>query len=229
MAQHLLEGLAVLFVDLEEGGEVAAHVVPGVVLAFDAVEVAGFDPFHQGQFRVNFRLGYGGDFGERQSDYAFSGNGIVFADGTEKPAMQEVRYWYASPEERMAHDEANRRAMEAAVLPAPERKCSLAVIRGDGALGVRGKDFEILFSYPEGGPVSLVSKGQEWLWRAPRPAYWRAPTENDLGCGFAWNSSIWAAADAAIRTFSNNSSIMGHVGLVNVMVMTTSPEFIAIS
>ena len=41
-------------------------------------------------------LGYGGDFGERQSDYAFSGNGIVFADGTEKPAMQEVRYWYAS-------------------------------------------------------------------------------------------------------------------------------------
>ena len=39
-------------------------------------------------------LGYGGDFGERQSDYAFSANGIVFADGTEKPAMQEVRYYY---------------------------------------------------------------------------------------------------------------------------------------
>ena len=159
-----------------------------------------WDYMDQALWRTNCQgrrvLGYGGDFGERQSDYAFSGNGIVFADGAEKPAMQEVRYWYASPEERMAHDEANRRAMESAVLPAPERKCSLAVIRGDGALGVRGKDFEILFSYPEGGPVSLVSKGQEWLWRAPRPAYWRAPTENDLGCGFAWNSSIWAAADA---------------------------------
>ena len=72
----------------------------------------------------------------------------------------------------------------------------MTVTRGDGALGVRGKDFEILFSYPEGGPVSLVSGGREWLWRAPRPAYWRAPTENDIGCGFAWNSSIWAAADA---------------------------------
>lgn len=43
--------------------------------------------------------------------------------------------------------------------------------------------------------MSLVSGGSEWLWRAPRPAYWRAPTENDLGNGFAANSSIWAAVD----------------------------------
>lgn len=37
---------------------------------------------------------YGGDFDDRLSDYEFSGNGIVFADRTEKPAMQEVRYYY---------------------------------------------------------------------------------------------------------------------------------------
>ena len=41
-----------------------------------------------------------------------------------------------------------------------------------------------------------MSGGREWLWRAPRPAYWRAPTENDLGNGFALASSLWAAADA---------------------------------
>ena len=35
-------------------------------------------------------LGCGGDFGERQTDCAFGGNGIVFADGTEKPAMQKA-------------------------------------------------------------------------------------------------------------------------------------------
>ena len=141
-------------------------------------------------------LGYGGDFGERQSDYAFSGNGLVFADGAEKPAMQEVRYWYASPEERRARDEANRQAASAAG-PLPAKAAGpLRITRGDGALGVRGRDFEVLFSYPEGGPVSLVSAGREWLWRAPRPAYWRAPTENDLGNGFAVNSSIWSAADA---------------------------------
>ena len=142
-------------------------------------------------------LGYGGDFGERQTDYAFSGNGIVFADGTEKPAMQEVRYWYSSPEERERHDAANERAKAALTLPPlSTKKSPLRVTHGDGALGVRGEDFEILFSYPEGGPVSLVFGGQEWLWRAPRPAYWRATTENDLGNGFALKSSLWAAADS---------------------------------
>ena len=39
-------------------------------------------------------LRYGGDFDDRASDYEFSGNGIVFADRTEKPAIQEVRYYY---------------------------------------------------------------------------------------------------------------------------------------
>lgn len=39
-------------------------------------------------------LRYGGDFDDRPSEYEFSGNGIMFADRTEKPAMQEVRYCY---------------------------------------------------------------------------------------------------------------------------------------
>ena len=140
-------------------------------------------------------LGYGGDFGDRQTDYAFSGNGIVFADGTEKPAMQEVRYWYSSPAERARQDAANEAAAQAASLPMQKKKSPLRVTRGDGALGVRGDGFEVLFSYAEGGPVSLRTGGREWLWRTPRPAYWRAPTENDLGSGFAAKSSIWAAAD----------------------------------
>ena len=39
-------------------------------------------------------LRYGGDFEDRPSDYEFSANGILFADRREKPAMQEVRYYY---------------------------------------------------------------------------------------------------------------------------------------
>lgn len=39
-------------------------------------------------------LRYGGDFDDRPSDYEFSGNGLLFADRKEKPAMQEVRYYY---------------------------------------------------------------------------------------------------------------------------------------
>lgn len=37
---------------------------------------------------------YGGDFDDRPSDYDFSGDGLLFADRTEKPVMQEVRYYY---------------------------------------------------------------------------------------------------------------------------------------
>lgn len=43
-------------------------------------------------------LRYGGDFDDRPSDYEFSGNGILFADRTEKPAAQEVGYYYGKYE-----------------------------------------------------------------------------------------------------------------------------------
>lgn len=39
-------------------------------------------------------LRYGGDFLDRATDYEFSADGIIFADRTEKPCMQEVRYFY---------------------------------------------------------------------------------------------------------------------------------------
>ena len=39
-------------------------------------------------------LCYGGDFDDKPADYEFSANGILFADRKEKPAMQEVRYYY---------------------------------------------------------------------------------------------------------------------------------------
>lgn len=39
-------------------------------------------------------LAYGGDFGDRPTDYNFCGNGIVFADRTETPKMQEVKFLF---------------------------------------------------------------------------------------------------------------------------------------
>ena len=145
-------------------------------------------------------LGYGGDFGERLTDYAFSGNGIVTADGHEKPAMQEVRYWFSSPEARAEHDKHNEVAYST-IVPSeiPSSYPPLKITHGDGALGVKGGDFEILFSPLQGGPVSLVSHGQEWLWRVPKPTFWRAPTENDMGCGFPAKSAIWSAVDGYLQ------------------------------
>lgn len=44
----------------------------------------------------NEHYAYGGDFGERPSDYDFCGNGIVFANRELTPKMQEVKYNYQS-------------------------------------------------------------------------------------------------------------------------------------
>ena len=143
------------------------------------------------------RLGYGGDFGERPTDYAFSANGIVFADGEEKPAMQDLRYWYDTPAGRAAHDARNAKEAAAFRLPALRAGGPLTVIEGDVNLGVEGDGFALQFSYAEGGLASLrKASGPEWVWRAPRPALWRAATENDKGCGFPVRSAAWMAADA---------------------------------
>ena len=37
---------------------------------------------------------YGGDFGDRPSEYNFSGNGLLYGDRTPSPKMQEVKYNY---------------------------------------------------------------------------------------------------------------------------------------
>jgi len=39
-------------------------------------------------------LAYGGDFGDRPTDYSFCGNGIVYADRTLTPKLQEVKFVY---------------------------------------------------------------------------------------------------------------------------------------
>jgi len=73
------------------------------------VDLAFREPLFQGGFIWDFAdqavrladrrgvpfFGYGGDAGESPHDGDFSGNGIVFADRTPKPALQEVAHLYA--------------------------------------------------------------------------------------------------------------------------------------
>ena len=40
-----------------------------------------------------------------------------------------------------------------------------------------------------GGLESLVKDGKEWLYRSPRPTFWRATTDNDRGNGFSEEDS----------------------------------------
>lgn len=75
----------------------------------------------------------------------------------------------------------------------------LSLVYGDLTLGVHGSDFDYIFSYQTGGLESLVRGKKEWLYRSPRPTFWRATTDNDRGNGFPYRSGMWLAADQFIR------------------------------
>lgn len=75
----------------------------------------------------------------------------------------------------------------------------LHIIYGDVTLGIRGEDFSYIFSYQTGGPESLKIKGKEWLYRTPKPAFWRALTDNDRGNRFHLRSGMWLSADMFIN------------------------------
>lgn len=55
------------------------------------------------------------------------------------------------------------------------------LIMGISNFGVRGENFEVLFSQNFGGLVSYRYAGKELLKAVPRPNFWRAPTDNDYG------------------------------------------------
>lgn len=79
-------------------------------------------------------------------------------------------------------------------------KGGLKIVFGDVVLGVHGENFHYLFSYATGGMESMVVNGREWLYRTPRPAFWRATTDNDRGSGFSFRSAMWMGADMFIST-----------------------------
>lgn len=77
-------------------------------------------------------------------------------------------------------------------------KKGLRVVYGDYTLGVHGEGFDYIFSYAQGGLESIVKNGYEWLYRCPKPTFWRALTDNDRGSKFHIKSGSWLAADMFI-------------------------------
>ena len=75
----------------------------------------------------------------------------------------------------------------------------LRIVFGDYTFGVHGEEFDYIFSYGTGGLESLVVRGKEWLYRSPRPTFWRALTDNDRGCRFQLRSGMWLSADMFVN------------------------------
>lgn len=70
----------------------------------------------------------------------------------------------------------------------------ITVIRGSQNVGVRGADFEALFSYEAGGPVSYRYHDREYFSVVPKPNFWRAPTSNDHGYHMESQYAQWKLA-----------------------------------
>lgn len=77
-------------------------------------------------------------------------------------------------------------------------KKEIRVVYGDYTLGVHGEGYDYIFSYAQGGLESIVKNGYEWLYRCPKPTFWRALTDNDRGSKFQIKSGSWLSADMFI-------------------------------
>lgn len=77
---------------------------------------------------------------------------------------------------------------------------TLQVIHGKSNLGVRGEEFEALFSYG-GGLVSYRYGGRELLKTMPKPNFWRAPVDNDCGNHMMQRYGQWKLASMYVGTY----------------------------
>ncbi|MCR5214988.1 MAG: DUF4981 domain-containing protein [Eubacterium sp.] len=224
---------------------------------------------------------YGGDFGERPTDYNFCGDGIMYADRTESPKMQEVKFNYqnieidvnetgftvwnknlfvstsefdcfgeimcdghvieskklenidVAPESRagfknpftlpdypgeyivtisfrLKRDEKWAKAgheiafgqglvkyIEKEENPLREK---MILTKGDYNIGIRGENFEVIFSETGGGLASYKYAGKEMIEEVPKPNFWRPPVDNDLGNRMPQRLGQWKIASMYAST-----------------------------
>ena len=246
---------------------------------------------------------YGGDFGERPTDYNFSGNGIVYGGNREpSPKMQEVKFNYQNITAKVDRTEVKiinknlfvgtetfecraaiardghvikRMVMDTKVGPLEEKTYELPfgeerlpgeytvtvsfhlkedkvwakrghevafgqfvynvereskdstiyagcmesgiaagsaakkpiVIKSAHNIGVRGDHFEAMFSMMYGGLVSYRFGGKEMIESIPKPNFWRAPTDNDLGNQMPARYSQWKLASMYLSHRSEGNEL----------------------
>ncbi|MCM1182149.1 MAG: DUF4981 domain-containing protein [Roseburia sp.] len=83
---------------------------------------------------------------------------------------------------------------------APSPSYPMEVVDGTYNIGVRGAHFEALFNKDGKGLVSYVYGGRELIKAIPKPNFWRAPTDNDMGSQMPYRYAQWKTASLYQRT-----------------------------
>jgi beta-galactosidase len=73
----------------------------------------------------------------------------------------------------------------------------LKVVHGDVNIGVKGRDFSMMFSKQAMSLISLNYAGREMIAAPPAPLFWRATTDNDRGFAQGFDGGAWYAASLA--------------------------------
>ena len=73
-------------------------------------------------------------------------------------------------------------------------------MHGTHNIGVRGENFDVLFSDLNGGLTSYRYAGKEMIQEIPRPNFWRAPTDNDCGNNMGGVRGQWKLASLYATT-----------------------------
>ena len=217
---------------------------------------------------------YGGDFGERPTDYNFSGNGIAYGGNRDaSPKMQEVKFNYQNITAQVSEDSVKvinknlfvntdtfdcevtlaknghvlrTETLETSVDPLSENiyalpfgkqtrpgeytvtvsfllkkktlwaeaghevafgqyvyqveeteklsECGVELVKSLHNIGVRGENFQVMFSVLNGGMVSYKYAGREMIEAIPKPNFWRTPTDNDCGNLMPMRYAQWKIA-----------------------------------
>ena len=74
----------------------------------------------------------------------------------------------------------------------------IRVVHGKVNIGVKGEDFDCLFSMLSGGLVSYRYAGKEMIEKIPMPNFWRAPVDNDNGSMAPAHYAQWKIASMYI-------------------------------
>ena len=96
---------------------------------------------------------------------------------------------------KKGHEVAFGQGVIAVVRSIPSKKVTpFTVTHSTHNIGVRGENFDVLFSDLNGGLTSYRYAGKEMIQEIPRPNFWRAPTDNDCGNNMGGVRGQWKLA-----------------------------------
>ena len=133
---------------------------------------------------------------QQESDFKLA---LKTVQKSDKEYHLNVYYSLKSEEPFLPKDyEIATEQLELKTLPAtvfvPSLKKTLELKESKENCTITGDKFEIVFDLKKGILSGYSVKGEQFIAEGPKPSFWRAPTDNDIGAGFNVSQRKWRNA-----------------------------------